>query len=187
MPKVSETLARNYIEFEGKKIEAIKDDELYWFNLKDLAVALDTDIPKLKKAIAKIHIKQFHEIETREKGKPHDLFVREPGLIDFALSQKPPATRLFARFMILAVLPGIVQYDERDLKRRTDSINALMKDLKSFGKEFKAVKAKPTEAKLIKLESKYNEIMRDLTYLIEDLIKEIDDRIPNPLQEEDYH
>jgi prophage antirepressor-like protein len=142
---IFETLDKNFIEYENKKIHVIIDNngEL-WFNANDIANALGYRDRKdaIHVHVDKQDMKQFQYINYDYKyGHPQSLYLNESGLYSLMLGSRMKNARKFRLWVTRIVLPNIRKYGMYKLKKEyEEKYNSILAKINFLEKENKKIK-----------------------------------------------
>jgi prophage antirepressor-like protein len=150
MSNIIESLEKNLIKFENKKISVIIDDDgTPWFNGNEIAVALGYDAPK--KAISnsidnddKMKLENINTNVVTDKH-PHSIYINESGLYSLIIQSRLPKAQKFKSWITKSILPSIRKFGfyrqkqeyENEFQDLMKKINYLKKENENMKEELK--------------------------------------------------
>jgi len=132
----------NTITFENNKIIIIIDNNnIIWFNAKQICTALKYKQPKLAiinsvEKSDKIQLKNM-EINFKIQQQPDSIYIKESGLYSLLLSSKSKIAKKFMRWITNDVIPLIRQ---NNIYPNNSEITKLLKEINKLEKENKILK-----------------------------------------------
>ena len=120
---IFKTLEKQYLDFEGKKIHVIVDDEkALWFKLKNVRDILrikDSRYIQSEDISLSEYIIQRKDIKTEyvKDFQPNERYINESGFYFLAFSSNTRLSKQFQKWLVEKVIPSIRTYGIYKLKK----------------------------------------------------------------------